>query len=57
VRDWQTVQRPQSFVVHLHLVGLRSSICGHFRHQSHDGINLGVYALDLFEMRGQCLAR
>ncbi len=57
VRDRQTVQRPQSLFVRLHLIGLRGSVGGHFRHQGHDGIDLRVYALDLLQVRGQRFAR
>ena len=57
VRDWQTMQRAQRLLVRLHLIGLRGSVGGDFRHQSHDGINLRVYTLDLFQMRRQCFAR
>ncbi len=50
------MQRPQSFSVRLHLIGFGRSVGGQFRHQSHDGIDLGVYALDLLQMRGKRLA-
>ena len=57
VRDRQTMQRPQRLFVRLHLIGLRGGVGGHFRHQSHDGIDLRVYALDLLQVRGQRFAR
>ena len=57
VRDRQAMQRPQSFFVRLHLIGLRGGVGGHFRHQSHDGIDLRIYSLDLFQVRGQRFAR
>ena len=51
------MQRAQRFLVRLHLVGLRGGVGGHFRHQSHDGVHLRIYALDLFQVRGQRFAR
>ncbi len=57
MRDWQTTQRSQCLVVRLHFIGLRAILGGHFGHQRHDCINLRVYALDLFQVRGQCFAQ
>ncbi len=57
MRDRQAMQRAQSFFVRLHLIGLRGGVGGHFRHQGHDGVHLRVYALDLFQVRGQRFAR
>ena len=57
VRDGQAMQRTQSFFVRLHLIGFRGGVGGHFRHQSHDGVHFRIYALDLFQMRGQRFAR
>ncbi len=50
------MQRPQSFSLRLHLIGFSSGGNGQFRHQSNDGIHLGVYALDLLQMRGERFA-
>ena len=57
MRDRQAMQPAQSFLVRLHLIGLRGGVGGHFRHQGHDGIHLRIYALDLFQVRGQRFAR
>ena len=40
----------------LHLIGFGRGGSGQFRHQSHDGIDLRVYSLDLFQMRGERFA-
>jgi len=56
VRHWQAVQRPQLLFAGLHLIGCRGSVGGHFRHQSHDRIDLRVYTLDLLQVRGQGFA-
>ena len=57
VRDRQAVQRPEFFAARLHLIGLGGGVGSHLRHQGHDGVDLGVHALDLLQVHGQRFAR